>query len=137
MKITGYRTLASRHHWQRAVGDVNGHIEDAVTEVPILIIETDEGVEGVGIGSHADIGRLFPAIVGEDPRAVSSLFDRMLAAVFKSGHSGATYGGLATIDSALWIVAVAVCPGGDHGSGQLNTRPLPEIAPPFEPPVLT
>ena len=104
MKITGYRTLSARHHWQRAVGDVNGHIDDAVTDVPILIIETDEGVEGIGIGSHADLERLFPAIVGEDPRAVSALFDRMLAAVFKAGHSGATYGGVATIDAALWDI---------------------------------
>jgi hypothetical protein len=64
MKITGYRTLSSRHHWRRAVGDVNGHIEDAVTDVPILIIETDEGIEGVGIGSHADLARLFPAVLG-------------------------------------------------------------------------
>jgi L-alanine-DL-glutamate epimerase-like enolase superfamily enzyme len=102
MKITGYRTLSSRHHWRRAVGDVNGHIEDAVTDVPILVIETDEGIEGVGIGSHADLDRLFPAVLGEDPRAVSAIFDRMLAAVFKSSHSGATYGGLATIDAALW-----------------------------------
>ena len=28
----------------------------------------------------------------------------MLAAVFKSGHSGATYGGVATIDAALWDI---------------------------------
>jgi L-alanine-DL-glutamate epimerase-like enolase superfamily enzyme len=102
MKITGYRTLSSRHQWGRAVGDINGHIHDAVTEVPIVLIETDEGLTGVGVGSHADIDRLFPAIDGEDPRAVAALFDRMLAQVFKSGHAGATYGGLATIDAALW-----------------------------------
>ncbi|MBD7957734.1 mandelate racemase/muconate lactonizing enzyme family protein [Microbacterium sp. Sa4CUA7] len=102
MKITGYRTLAAHHEWQRAIGDANGHIVDAITTVPVVVIETDEGVEGVGIGSHADLDRLFPAIEGEDPRAVSSLFDRMLAQVFKSGHGGATYGGLATFDAALW-----------------------------------
>ena len=34
----------------------------------------------------------------------SALFDRMLAAVFKAGHSGATYGGVATIDAALWDI---------------------------------
>lgn len=102
MKITGYRTLSSRHQWGRAVGDINGHIHDAVTEVPIVLIETDEGLTGVGVGSHADIDRLFPAIDGEDPRAVAALFDRMMAQVFKSGHAGATYGGLATIDAALW-----------------------------------
>lgn len=104
MKITGYRTLSARHQWGRAVGDINGHIPDAVTEVPIVLIDTDEGITGVGLGSHADIDRLFPAIEGEDPRSVAALFDRMLAQVFKSGHAGATYGGLATIDSALWDI---------------------------------
>ncbi|KQW08431.1 racemase [Leifsonia sp. Root4] len=104
MRITGYRTLSSRHEWHRAVGDINGHITDAVTDVPILLIDTDEGITGVGMGSHADIDRLFPAIDGEDPRSVAALFDRMLAQVFKSGHSGATYGGIATIDAALWDI---------------------------------
>ena len=102
MKITGYRTLSTFHQWNRSIGDANGRIPQAVTEVPIVILETDEGLEGVGIGSHCDIARLFPAIEGEDPRAVSSLFDRMLAQVFKSGHGGATYGGIATLDSAIW-----------------------------------
>ena len=93
-EVTGYRTLSTRHHWQRPSATSTDTSSDAVTEVPILILETDEGVDGVGIGSHADLDRLFPAIVGEDPRAVAALFDRMLAAVFKSGHSGATYGGI-------------------------------------------
>ena len=102
MKITGYRTLTAQHHWRRAIGDVNGHIVEAVTEVPIVIVETDAGIEGVGIGSHADLDRLFPAIEGEDPRGVAALFDRMLAQVFKSGHAGATYGGVASLDAAIW-----------------------------------
>ncbi|WP_394551751.1 mandelate racemase/muconate lactonizing enzyme family protein [Agromyces sp. MMS24-JH15] len=102
MKITGCRTLTAQHHWKRAIGDVNGHIVEAVTEVPIVIVETDAGIEGVGIGSHADLARLFPAIEGEDPRSVSALFDRMLAQVFKSGHAGATYGGVASFDAAIW-----------------------------------
>ncbi|GAA1963660.1 mandelate racemase/muconate lactonizing enzyme family protein [Agromyces allii] len=102
MKITGYRTVTAQHHWRRSIGDVNGHITEAVTEVPIVILETDEGIEGIGIGSHADLHRLFPAIEGEDPRSAAALFDRMLAQVFKSGHAGATYGGVATLDAALW-----------------------------------
>lgn len=104
MRITGYRTLTAQQHWRRAIGDVNGHIVEAVTEVPIVIVETDAGIEGVGIGSHADLARLFPALDGEDPRGVAALFDRMLAQVFKSGHAGATYGGVATFDAALWDI---------------------------------
>ena len=102
MKITGYRCLRTFHVWGRPVGDVNGFIDSGVTEVPILLLETDEGVTGVGTGSVHDIERLFPAIEGEDPRAVTALYDRMLARVFKTGHAGATFGGIGTLDMAIW-----------------------------------
>lgn len=102
MKITGFRTLTAHFPWQRAIGDANGSLPDAVTAVPVVIIETDVGLEGIGIGSHADLERVFPAIDGEDPRAASALYDRMLAQVFKAGHAGTTYGGIATLDSAIW-----------------------------------
>jgi L-alanine-DL-glutamate epimerase-like enolase superfamily enzyme len=102
MKITGYRTLTTAQHWGRPVGDVNGFISAGVTEVPVVILETDGGLEGVGVGSHVDIARLFPALDGQDPRATVALYDRMLAHVFKSGHSGATFGGIGALDMALW-----------------------------------
>lgn len=102
MKITGYRSLTTLHHWGRPVGDVNGHIGNGITEVPVLIVETDEGVEGVGLGAHRDIDRVFPAVEGEDPRATAALYDRMLAWVFKSGHAGATFGAVGALDMALW-----------------------------------
>jgi len=102
MKITGYRCLRTYRDWGRPVGDVNGFIDSGLTEVPIVILETDVGLTGVGIGSHSEIANLFPAIEGEDPRGVTGLYDRMLAQVFKSGHSGPTFGGIGTLDSALW-----------------------------------
>jgi L-alanine-DL-glutamate epimerase-like enolase superfamily enzyme len=102
MKITGYRCLRTYHDWGRPVGDVNGFIDPGVTEVPIVVLETDEGVEGIGTGSHHDLDRLFPALEGEDPRAVGALYDRMLSRVFKAGHGGATFGGIGTLDMALW-----------------------------------
>ena len=102
MKITGYRALRTFHDWGRPVGDVNGFIDSGVTEVPIVLLETDEGITGVGTGSVHDIERIFPAIEGEDPRGVTALYDRMLARVFKSGHSGATFGGIGTLDMAIW-----------------------------------
>ena len=104
MKVTGYRTLRTTHRWGRPVGDVNGHIASGVTDVPVVIVETDVGIEGVGIGSHADLDRLFPALDGKDPRAVASLYDAMLARVFKSSHGGATFGGVGTFDTALWDI---------------------------------
>lgn len=102
MKITGYRCLSSVHNWGRPVGDVNGYIQSGITEVPIVILETDEGITGIGTGSHQDIDRIFPAIEGQDPRAVATLYDRMLARVFKAGHAGATFSGIGTLDMAIW-----------------------------------
>jgi L-alanine-DL-glutamate epimerase-like enolase superfamily enzyme len=102
MKITGYRCLRTYRDWGRPIGDVNGFIDTGVTEAPILILETDEGIEGIGTGSHQGIEEVFPAIEGEDPRAVTALYDRMLARVFKAGHAGSTFGGIGTIDAALW-----------------------------------
>ncbi|WP_368497166.1 mandelate racemase/muconate lactonizing enzyme family protein [Herbiconiux sp. A18JL235] len=86
------------------MGDVNGFIASGITEVPVVIIETDEGVEGVALGSDHDLARIFPALEGQDPRGVSALYDRMLAHVFKAGHNGATFGGVATFDAALWDI---------------------------------
>lgn len=102
MKITGYRSLTTVHNWGRPIGDVNGIVKSGVTDVPVLLLTTDGGLTGVGLGAHSDIERVFPAIEGEDPRAVSTLYDRMLAHVFKSGHAGATYGAIGAVDMALW-----------------------------------
>lgn len=102
MKITGYRSLSTVHDWGRITGDVNGVMNGNTTTVPVLIIETDEGLEGVGLGAHVDIARVFPAIEGEDPRSVVALYDRMLDWVFKAGHSGATFGTIGAVDMALW-----------------------------------
>jgi len=108
MKITGYRLLRSYHHWGRPIGDVNGFVDSGITEVPIVIVDTDEGISGVATGSHEGIERIFPAILGQDPRAVSTLYDRMLARVFKAGHAGSTFGGIGTLDSALWDIKAKV-----------------------------
>jgi L-alanine-DL-glutamate epimerase-like enolase superfamily enzyme len=104
MKITGYRILRTFHEWGRPVGDVNGYIASGVTPVPIVLIDTDEGITGVGVGSDHDIARIFPAIEGGDPRSVTALYDRMLSQVFKAGHNGATFGGIGTLDMALWDI---------------------------------
>lgn len=102
MKITGYRSLTTHHDWGRVVGDVNGLSSGTRTRVDVLVLTTDAGIEGVGVGAHPDIDRLLPAIEGADPRAVAGLYDRMLATTFKIGHTGATFGTIGAIDCALW-----------------------------------
>ena len=102
MKVTGYRSLTTVHDWGRLIGDANGVMPEPRTDVHVLILETDSGLEGVGLGPHGDIDRVFGAVEGEDPRAVTALYDRMLDWVFKTGHSGATFGAIGAIDMALW-----------------------------------
>lgn len=102
MKITGYRSLTTEHDWGRRIGDANGVMPRPRTDVQVLIVETDTGLEGVGLGPHDDLDRVFAAVEGQDPRGVTALYDRMLASVFKIGHSGATFGAIGAIDVALW-----------------------------------
>jgi L-alanine-DL-glutamate epimerase-like enolase superfamily enzyme len=102
VKVTGYRSLVTQHDWGRLIGDANGVMPEPRTDVHVLILETDGGLEGVGLGHHGDIERVFGAVEGADPRGVSALYDRMLDRVFKSGHAGVTFGAVGAIDMALW-----------------------------------
>jgi L-alanine-DL-glutamate epimerase-like enolase superfamily enzyme len=102
MRITGYRTLTTIQEWARPVGDANGVFEDGVTTLPMVLVDTDEGATGVGLGSHAGLEGVFAAIEGEDPRAVTALYDRMLRRAFKAGHAGAVFGTIGALDTALW-----------------------------------
>jgi L-alanine-DL-glutamate epimerase-like enolase superfamily enzyme len=102
VKVTGYRRLTTQHDWGRLIGDANGVMSEPLTDVPVLILETDSGLEGVGLGAHGEIDRVFDAVEGQDPRGVTALYDRMLDRVFKTGHSGATFGVIGAIDMALW-----------------------------------
>lgn len=102
MRITGFRTLATVHNWDRPVGDVNGVVDSGTTSVPIVLLTTDVGLLGVGLGSNAHVEDLFPVLDGQDPRAALALYDRMLARVFKAGHAGAVFGTIGALDMALW-----------------------------------
>ncbi|HST82196.1 MAG TPA: mandelate racemase/muconate lactonizing enzyme family protein [Kineosporiaceae bacterium] len=104
MRITGYRTLTTVQDWGRPVGDANGVFADGVTAVPIVLVDTDEGIVGVGLGPHVQIDAIFPAIEGEDPRATTTLYDRMLRQTFKAGHAGAVFGTIGALDAALWDI---------------------------------
>ena len=104
MRITGLRLLTTIQHWGRPVGDANGVFDRGVTPVPIVLVDTDEGVTGVGLGAHVDAETVFAAIEGEDPRAVAALYDRMLRHTFKAGHAGAVFGTIGALDTALWDI---------------------------------
>ncbi|MEU5154027.1 mandelate racemase/muconate lactonizing enzyme family protein [Glycomyces sp. NPDC021274] len=102
MRITGYRTLTTIQEWARPVGDANGVLADGVTTIPLVLVDTDDGLTGVGIGSHVEIAAVFAAIEGEDPRGVTALYDRMLRHTFKAGHGGTVFATIGALDTALW-----------------------------------
>jgi L-alanine-DL-glutamate epimerase-like enolase superfamily enzyme len=104
MRITGLRKLTTVQEWGRPVGDANGVFTSGSTPVALVLVDTDEGVTGVGMGSHVEAETLFAAIEGEDPRAVTALYDRMLRYAFKAGHAGATFGTIGALDMALWDI---------------------------------
>jgi L-alanine-DL-glutamate epimerase-like enolase superfamily enzyme len=104
MRITGYRTLTTVQNWGRPVGDANGVYADGAVPVPVVIVETDEGITGVGLGPHVEADTVFAAIDGQDPRAVVALYDRMLRRTFKAGHAGVVFGTIGAFDTALWDI---------------------------------
>jgi L-alanine-DL-glutamate epimerase-like enolase superfamily enzyme len=108
MRITGFRTMTTVQDWGRPVGDANGVYAGGVVAVPIVLLDTDEGVTGVGLGPHLALEELFPALDGQDPRAVSALYDRMLRWTFKAGHGGAVFGTIGALDSALWDIKAKI-----------------------------
>jgi len=104
MRITGFRVLTTIHDWRRPVGDANGVFDGGITDVPIVMVDTDAGITGVGLGSHVELETIFTAIAGEDPRSTTALYDRMLRQTFKAGHAGAVFGTIGTLDTALWDI---------------------------------
>lgn len=104
MRITGYRILETALDWGRPVGDANGVFDDGVTPVPVVLVDTDEGITGVGLGPHTEIEAVYAALDGEDPRAVTALYDRMLRHSFKAGHAGKVFGTIGALDTALWDI---------------------------------
>jgi L-alanine-DL-glutamate epimerase-like enolase superfamily enzyme len=104
MRITGYRTLMTAQEWGRPVGDANGVYADGVMPVPIIMVDTDEGITGVGLGPRVEADAIFAAIEGQDPRAVTALYDRMLRQTFKAGHAGVVFGTIGAFDTALWDI---------------------------------
>jgi L-alanine-DL-glutamate epimerase-like enolase superfamily enzyme len=108
MRITGFRMLTTIQEWRRPIGDANGVFDGGVTDVRIVLVDTDEGITGVGLGSHVELDTIFAAIEGEDPRSTAALYDRMLRQTFKAGHAGALFGTIGALDTALWDIKAQV-----------------------------
>lgn len=99
MKITGVEATLIRVSRPGLAGDVRE---------PVCVIEvmTDENLAGIAIGGE-DVRVLVREItdtvlLGEDPRATTGLWQRMIDARRKSDHGGLLNAAVSLLDVALW-----------------------------------
>jgi L-alanine-DL-glutamate epimerase-like enolase superfamily enzyme len=106
VKITAIRSIPYAYEFTRPLGDVNPPTAGTRLAADLAVfVETDEGLTGTTIGyaqAHAHIDALAAHLIGEDPRAVRALWQRMMELTFKEGYGGPARLALCAIDCALW-----------------------------------
>jgi L-rhamnonate dehydratase len=74
----------------------------------VVVVDTDSGVRGYGVGGggaagiHVIESVLAPLVLGEDPREVEALWQRMYHATHAYGRRGLVIMALSGVDNALW-----------------------------------
>lgn len=105
MKITEIRTVPYELDLERRLGDVNAPDGFGRAAGLAVFIDTDEGLTGVTSGAVATLSVLpvlRDLLIGEDPRSVRGLWQRMVDVAFKAGNVGIMNAGISTLDCALW-----------------------------------
>ncbi len=106
MKITDVRTQIYEFDLKRWLGDANnpgGWLKNIGLAV---FVDTDAGISGMSMGSVAARssihGIVQDLLIGEDPRGVRGLWQKMNDHVFKAGNRGIAGDAVSAIDVALW-----------------------------------
>lgn len=105
MKITDIRTVPFEVDLERRLGDVNAPDGFGRAAMLAVFIDTDDGPTGVTVGATATLSVLpflKDLLIGEDPRSVRGLWQRMVDVAFKAGNVGMMNAGISTLDCALW-----------------------------------
>lgn len=110
MKITGITT--EEYRWPRNRPITNGLHTYSDVEFALVRIQTDEGVEGIGLGSgggiwRSTIERLAPLLIGEDPVNVERLWAKMWVPKL-IGRRGLTTRAISSIDIGLWDIRAKI-----------------------------
>ena len=106
MKITGVSTTLYRHNMARRMGDANSPMGRMRGSGSVLELHTDTELTGIALGG----GNVKPIIeslvdgilMGQDPRRVTGLWQRMVDKHFKGGHDGLANDAISVLDIALW-----------------------------------
>ena len=112
MEITDVRTVELSVSLDRPLGVSRGRETDS-RGASIIIVETDEGVRGIGegVGPEPYIteriveGKYAPRLIGEDPLDVERLWSEMLAEDLYWDRKGQGVAAASGIDIALWDLA--------------------------------
>lgn len=112
MKITGLQTTLFAVTLPRLLGDANLPQGSRRTTCLAVFLETDDpGLTGYALaspGARSMIVGLMPLVIGEDPRSVRGIWQRMVGHVFKGGLVGTAAGAISAIDIALWDLKAKV-----------------------------
>jgi D-arabinonate dehydratase len=106
MKITEITT--QEYRWPRNKPISNGKHTYTDVDFALVLIKTDEGITGVGLGNggaiwRAVIEQLSHELIGEDPINVERLWDKMWIPKL-IGRRGLTTRAISSIDIGLWDI---------------------------------
>ena len=106
MKITGVSSTLYQFTLARRMGDANSPMGRARGSGCLIELHTDTGLTGIAPGGTSAlpvIDSLVEGILlGQDPRRVTGLWQRMVDKQFKGGHDGIANDAISALDIALW-----------------------------------
>jgi L-alanine-DL-glutamate epimerase-like enolase superfamily enzyme len=106
VKVTGLKTTAFICRPGRGMDAAYSPAQSPRKVRSVVELDTDEGLVGIAIAT-AELSSLLRQLVdevllGEDPRAVTGLWERMRNARSKGGDRGLVGAAIAILDVALW-----------------------------------
>ena len=106
MKITGVSTTLYQFTMDRRKGDANSPMGRARGSGSVIELHTDTELSGVTTGGGAATSIIRSLVdgvlIGQDPRHVTGLWQRMVNKHFKGGHDGIANDAISALDIAMW-----------------------------------
>ena len=106
MKITGVSSTLYQFTMTRRMGDANSPMGRARGSGCVVELQTDSELTGITTGGGAAMpiieSLVEGVLLGQDPRNVTGLWQRMVNKHFKGGHDGIANDAISALDIALW-----------------------------------